>query len=251
MGDFTSEVKRLSVEIKLKKAVSLENCIFVTGFHSVIGETGYIAIRHLVKTLQPERIGFIETALLPPLTGLENSRLTLPFELFKSENLVILFPRVLPYRAEQRKFAQTVAQWLIENKFREAVLVGGLDNQFRTGEDDCRAVPTGAMLQKALENKLVLLEEGLQVFGPLALMLTYLEIQDFPALAILPFAQRGRPDPRAAAIAIEKINTLYGLSIPTTELIKDAHEIEEEIGRIIKQQEERELRREPREDMYI
>jgi uncharacterized protein len=240
----------LSVEIKIKENIDLKDCIFITGFHSPIGETGYIAVRHLIKTLQPERIGFIDTTLLPQLTGLENSRLTLPFELFKSENLVILFPRVVPYRAEQRKFAQTITQWLIENKFSEAILIGGLDNQFKVGEAEFRVVPTGAMLKKAQENKFVLLEEGLNVFGPLALMLIYLEIEDFPALSILPFAQRGRPDPRAAAVVIEKINTLYGLSISTTELIRDAREIEEEVGKIIKQQEEIQ-RREPREDMYI
>lgn len=240
----------MSVEIKLKDNVDLKDCIFITGFHSVIGETGYIAVRHLIKTLRPERIGFVDTALLPQLTGLENSQLTLPFELFKSENLVILFPRVIPYRAEQRRFAQTLTQWLIENRFREAVLIGGLDNQFRTGDTDCRVVPTGAMLKKTQENKLILLEEGLNVFGPLALTLIYLEIKNFPALAILPFAQRGRPDPRAAVVAIEKINALYGLSISTTELIRDAREIEEEIGKIIKQQEEIQ-RREPRGDMYI
>jgi uncharacterized protein len=240
----------LSVEIKLKENIDLKDCIFITGFHSPIGETGYITVRHLIKTLQPERIGFIDTALLPQLTGLENSRLTLPFELFKSENLVILFPRVVPYRAEQRRFAQTITQWLIENKFSEAVLIGGLDSQFKTGVEEFRVVPTGAMLKKAQENKFVLLEEGLNVFGPLALMLIYLEIKDFPALSILPFAQRGRPDPRAAAVVIEKINTLYGLSISTTELIRDAREIEEEVGKILKQQEEIQ-RREPREDMYI
>jgi uncharacterized protein len=241
----------LSVEIKLKKDIDLKDCIFITGFHSIIGETGFIAVMHLVKTLQAERIGFIDTPLFPPITSLENNRLTLPFEIFKNENLIILFPRVLPYRAEQRKFAQTVTQWITDHKIKEAVLIGGLDNQFKEGDEDCKVVPTGEMLKKAQENKLPLLEEGLQVFGPLALMLTHLEIKNFPAIAILPFAQRGRPDPRAAAIAIEKINTLYGYSISTTELIRDAHEIEEEIGKIIKQQEEREIRREPREDMYI
>lgn len=240
----------MNVEIKLKENVDLKDCIFITGFHSVIGETGYIAVRHLIRTLQPKRIGFIETTLLPQLTGLENSHLTLPFELFKSENLVILFPRVIPYRAEQRGFAQTLSRWLVDNKFREAVLIGGLDNQFRVGDADCRVVPTGALLKRVQENKLTLLEEGLNVFGPLALTLMYLEIENFPALAILPFAQRGRPDPRAAAVAIEKINFLYGLSISTTELISDAREIEEEIGKLLKQQEELQ-RREPREDMYI
>ncbi|WXG40564.1 MAG: PAC2 family protein [Candidatus Freyarchaeum deiterrae] len=240
----------MSIEIKVKENIDLKDCIFITGFHSAIGETGYIAVRHLIKTLQAERIGFIDTTLLPQLTGLENSRLTLPFELFKSGNLVILFPRVIPYRAEQRRFAQTITQWLIENKFSEAVLVGGLDNQFKVGEAEFRVVPTGAMLKKAQENNFVLLEEGLNVFGPLALMLIYLEIGNFPALSILPFAQRGRPDPRAAAVVIEKINALYGLSVSTTELIRDAHEIEEEVGKILKQQEEFQ-RREPREDMYI
>lgn len=241
----------MSIEIKTKENVDLKDCTFITGFHSVIGETGYITVMHLIKTLKAECIGYIDTPLSPPITSLENSRLTLPFEIFKNENLVILFPRVLPYRAEQRRFAQTVTQWIIDHEIREAALIGGLDSQFKTGEEEFRVVPTRAMLQKAQKNKLPLLEEGLQVFGPLALMLTSLDIKNFPALAILPFAQRGRPDPIAAAIAIKKINDIYEYTIPTTELIRDADEIEEEIKKIIKQQEERELGPEPKPDMYI
>ncbi|MEM4599986.1 MAG: PAC2 family protein, partial [Candidatus Methanomethylicaceae archaeon] len=84
-----------------------------------------------------------------------------------------------------------------------------------------------------------ILEKGLFVVGPLAIMLSHFEINNFPAIALLPYANPARPDPMAAAIAIEFINKLTGLSIDTSQLISDAHKIEEEIQELLKQRQER------------
>ncbi|MHA1832824.1 MAG: PAC2 family protein, partial [Candidatus Baldrarchaeia archaeon] len=54
---------------------------------------------------------------------------------------------------------------------------------------------------------------------------------------------RGRPDPLAAATAIQVINQLYDLDISTEQLIKDAKQIEQEIAQL-KEQEEK-VQREP------
>nr|MCG2909932.1 PAC2 family protein [Stygiolobus sp.] len=67
--------------------------------------------------------------------------------------------------------------------------------------------------------------------GPLALFTIYSEIEDLPAVVLLPYADRDRIDPAAAAVAIEEINKLLNLKIDVTELYEDARKIEEELQR--------------------
>ncbi len=226
-----------SVKIHLTKECPLEGCIFITGFHSVIGETGYIAIRHIVKQLNPERIGVVETKIFPPFVWFKGDSLALPFELFKYEDFVMLFPRVLPHEDEQKEFAFTIGEWVVKEKFQKAILIGGLDNRFKRENEPFRVAATKAGYTEALKLNASFLDEDLGVFGPLALMLACFELNNFPAITILPFAERGRPDPRAAATAIDVLREKYGLPIETESLIQDAREIEAEIEKILKQQE--------------
>ena len=94
------------------------------------------------------------------------------------------------------------------------------------------------------------LSKDLGIYGLLALFLSYFEMLNFPAIALLPYAEKGRPDPRAAAVAIEEINKMYNKSLDTTALIKDAEEIEKEIEAIMAQQQEHyKEKKEP--DMFV
>lgn len=230
-------VIRMSIKIHLKKECRLEGCTFITGFHSAIGEVGYIAIRHIVKTLNPERIGIIETKLFPPFVWFKGDGIAFPFELLKHDDFVILFPRILPHGDEHKDFAFTIADWVVKEKFGKAILIGGLDSRFRQENELFRVVSTKAGYQEALKLGAPFLDEELGIFGPLALMLACFELNSFPAVAILPFAERGRPDPRAAAVAVDILREKYGLSVKSDPLIQDAREIEAEIEKILRQQE--------------
>jgi predicted ATP-grasp superfamily ATP-dependent carboligase len=76
-------------------------------------------------------------------------------------------------------------------------------------------------------------------------MLTVFEANNFPAIAILPYAALTRPDPNAAAVAIDKICRVYGLNVDVSSLIKDASEIEAEL------QERRERARTSYEGLWV
>ena len=209
----------------------------ITGFHG-IGACGFITVRHIVESLKCERIGFIETEMLPALVSLENNRLILPFELYMYEKNVIFLPRFQPYRAEQRIIARNISNWAIENNFKQAFLIGGLDSKFKKdGDNNCRIVPTSAATDLIKDHdNITLLEKGLFVTGPLALFLSYFEIQNFAAIAILPYSNRERPDPRASAEAIKTLGSFIdGLQIDIESLLKDAERIEAEIEEIFLQ----------------
>ena len=236
-----NEVKKLNIEIILKRKVELEGKIFITGFHG-IGYAGYIAVNHIIESTNAELLGYVTTEQYPPIVSLDENRVLTPYELFMYKDFILFLPRFQPPPSEQNDLMRILTEWTVKNRFLEAILIGGLDSKLKAGEEKLRVVPTS---QFKMNNKLELkkLDRNLYVVGPLAILLAYYEIKDFPAIALLPYAQRGRPDPLAAATAIQIINQLYDLDISTEQLIKDAKQIEQEIAQL-KEQEEK-VQREP------
>ncbi|MHA1263843.1 MAG: proteasome assembly chaperone family protein [Candidatus Helarchaeota archaeon] len=229
------------------------NDIFITGFHG-LGWTGYIAIRHIVKSMNAERIGYIQSDKLPDIISIEGGRLILPYQFHQFNQTIIFQPSyqpllIDPYKmTEQQKVIKTLADWIVKSQFKEAILIGGLDKQFQQDSQQLRILPTHTF-PKAEKLNIPFLEKGLLVRGPLALLLAHLEMKNFPALVLLPYANVDRPDPAAAAVAIDFLNEFYSLNISTSQLQDDALKIENEISEILKQERER-AAREPR-DMYI
>ncbi len=233
--------------IRIDESTNLKDKILITGFHGV-GAAGYIAVRHLTTALHSKKVGYLESDMLPGFISLEDKNLPLPYEFYEYENYIIFLARSQPTREELNELIKTIVDWAIKNKFKEAILVGGLDNKFKSEDEELKSVPTKKFMSK---NKWSLLDKGLFVTGPLALLLAHFEIENFPAVALLPYAERERPDPRAAAIAINAINEFYSdLEIDTQELIEDAEKIEKEISSIIQGQ-EKDTPDSPSRGMYV
>jgi len=226
----------------------LKGSVLITGFHG-LGATGYISVKHMVASLKAELIGYIETSNTPPFVTMDEEKLTLPFEIFRYGKLIFVLTEMPPHPKDRYEFSKSLADWSMDCGFSSAYLVGGLDNRLRTNEEDkIRCAPTSRFLK---ENKvdIPILERGLFVVGPLATMLTRYEIMDFPAIALLPYANPARPDPLAASVAVDYLNKVFNLSIDVSQLIKDAQKIEAEIQEISRRRQER-VRSEHRA-MYI
>jgi uncharacterized protein len=192
----------------------------------------------------------LESDQIPSFVSLEKEKLSLPFEFFKYENIVIFIARIQPTQSEMNEVTKKIAEWVVENKFTESIMVGGLDSGLKEDDDgELKVVPTNKFLNHDKIGEI--LPDKLFVTGPLALMLIYFEMLEFPACAILPYCERDRPDPRAAATAIKTLVKLYpNLKINLDKLYSDAKKIEEEINLILKQ--ERDIL-EPKENkgMYV
>lgn len=235
-----SYVDEIEIIIKAKD-FDPKGKILITGFHSALGETGYMVLRHLVAQEEARSIGCIMTPLVPPHIFLAGGRLLMPIELYSfADQFILLFTRLQLHRAEWAPFAEFIATWSIEQKLKEALLLGGLDIQLTTDSDQYRTAYTDAYRRKAEKFDFPILEKGRGIYGPLALLLANFEIRDFPCLAVLPYAERGRPDPRAASVAIDVINRLYNFTISTEDLVRDAEVIEKEIKQLLERQRERE-----------
>ncbi|HEY4822404.1 MAG TPA: PAC2 family protein [Candidatus Bathyarchaeia archaeon] len=216
----------MTVRVLVEKK-KLKGSTLVTGFHGV-GQTGYIATSYMIHALKADRIGFIEVANPPPWVGTADGGLVTPFEIYSKRKTVLVKLEFSPHRSEEAEFAKVLADWAVEEKFKDAILVGGLDIAFKNNKHDFAVVPTGAYLDRAKIFKAPILEPGLLVYGPLAIMLNEFEIHDFPAVAVLPYAEPARADPAAAALAIRKIAKAYNFRVEVDELVKDAKFIERE-----------------------
>jgi uncharacterized protein len=215
-------------KIVLKKNFKVKpGSTFVCGFHG-LGEVGFLSTAHLTRTLEAERVGFIKSDMLPLFVSMENERLVLPFELFsfEKESMIFLVPRFQPHQSEQWSFIDRLAGWIAKSKFKETLLLGGLDASFKEDDQEMRAVPTTAYSKEMKKWSVPLLEEGLFVAGPLALLLAELEMLDQPAVGLLTYATRGRPDPRSAATMLEKINEMYEVEANVEQLLEESREIE-------------------------
>ncbi len=218
----------------LVRNANLRNCTLITGFHGV-GETGYISVSYLVHSLNAKRIGFIDVAHPPPFIATSESGLVTPFEVYRAAKIVLVKLEFSPHRTEESEFAKTLAHWAIDNKFKDAVLIGGLDGSLQSGKDGVRIVPTAGYPLKLMKMKHPTLETGLFVYGPLAVMLGEFEKRNFPAVAVLPYASADHADPKAAATAIRAISKAYGLKVDVKDLEYDAKDIEEEMDRRLQQ----------------
>ncbi|MHA1910740.1 MAG: proteasome assembly chaperone family protein [Candidatus Kariarchaeaceae archaeon] len=262
-----------SVDIRLIDGFSkadLKGSTFISGFHG-LGESGYIAVNHLIEQLNAVKIGYILTDLLPPFITLKQGSLSLPFEIYYHENLVFVAPSFEPYRLEQRAFSKVLVDFCLECEMKAAYLIGGLDNRLMSIDEEAdqledtsletnpvtedpsedpsaseemeddellselfRVVKTAAFVSPDDPNfDLNDLDEGLFVTGPLALILMYFELNNFPALAILPYAERNRPDPSAASIALEVLNHLLEIDVDLAELEEEAFNIEADIQKML------------------
>ena len=191
-----------------------------------------------METLEAKYIGYVDSELAPSFVGMDDNRLAFPFEFYEYENLVLLVCRFQPHRLEQRMFSKQLADWVVKSKFKQAILIGGLDNRFQQEEDGkVRCVYTRSYSLDTEKVGAQKLERGLFVTGPLALMLMNFEVNNFPGIAILPYAEQGRPDPRAASNAIKVIDKICSLEINTEQLLSDADTIEKELKEVIEQQE--------------
>ena len=226
----------MTVSIELFEEANLEGKYLITGFHG-IGEVGYISVRYLIEETKAKKIGMIVSPLTPPLISLDDKGNTqLPFELFvhPEHPFAYLLIRFQPHPEEMREFTRAVADFVQNRGIKGLVMLGGLDNNFRP-EDDERGfrcvVANGFPFDEP-----PLIDAGLFISGGVAMMLIELHVKSTPSLTLFPYADREKPDPKAAAKAIDIINDTFNTNIDTANLEQEAKELEQEVNQILKQQ---------------
>ncbi|WP_338600027.1 proteasome assembly chaperone family protein [Sulfolobus tengchongensis] len=217
-----------NVKIIIKKDLSnLQGATFITGFRT-IGEVGYLATRHLALKRNMERIGYVVTKYYRDVTFLDEYGLATPFDIFydKEKHLILLLNHILPFQREWNDFANAVIKWVKGVSVNNVLLIGALDKRYKVGNENLKWLKTSKCNMNLDYPQL---DKQLLMVGPLALFTLHAEIEDLPALVLLPYADRERTDPVAAATAIEVLNKILNLSVSVNELYEEAKRIEEDL----------------------
>lgn len=231
----------VSIVLKVDKS-RIKDKVLVIGFHG-FGGVGHLTVKHLVKELKASHIGDIIFEGMPPFVASDpdaqkTKMLTLPMPIMESKDFILITPE-FPLRENYEHVCKEIALWAIEN-LREAILVGGLDAKVKYPKDDrVRIAYTSSFLEKFEKLPGKPLERGIFIVGPLAILLTYFEVYNFPALTVLPYASRDTIDLRATAKAVRFIARLYGLKVSVRRLLKQASKIEEFVKEIREREKER------------
>jgi uncharacterized protein len=218
---------KMKIILKDVDESQLKHAYYITGFRT-LGEVGYLATRHIVLQRKMKRIGYITTKYLTAVTFLDEYGIVTPYELFYDEesHIIVQLNHVLPIEREWNAYSKRVIDWIKKLEVKNAIFIGGLDKNYRTSNEKLKWIKTS---KSNVELDYPILDKQLIMVGPLALYTVYSEIYDIPATVILPYADRDRIDPAAAAAAIEAVNKILGLNIDVSELYEDAKRIEEEI----------------------
>jgi Archaeal enzymes of ATP-grasp superfamily len=223
--------------------------IFITGFAG-IGIVGHLATKYIARNC--EVVGVVRYRGEPPIVSIEGERLVLQNEIFSCGRVVGVVNNYGIHEAAVYDYTRALASWIVANEFKVAVLFGGLDGRLKRGGDLLRIVYTSAYKRSGFPTgEAKVLEQGLQIVGPLAHLLSFLEELDFPTLVILPYADMTRPaDPYAASVAVEFFSTLFKFPVDTSGLRQLAEELEREIAEARKKLEEQ-AKREEASKLYI
>lgn len=215
------------VEIILKKGFKRrdEETLFITGFHG-IGAVGYYVSSYIANQRDARHIGYIKLKRMPVIVKMKENRIGLPFELYEKGHFIVALNEILPDADIVHLYTKKLAEWVINSGFREAVLIGGLiktavENQ---SEDSFRVAYTSSYLEKGvlrkyIGNEIKPMESGLKIVGPLALLLAYFEMAEFPAISILPIATKKYDvDLKAAYTALVALNKYYNANVDLREI---------------------------------
>ncbi|MCG3107887.1 hypothetical protein L3N51_00159 [Metallosphaera sp. J1] len=207
----------------------LANSRFISGFRT-LGEVGYLSVRHIVLSRRMRRVGFVTTKYLRDVTFLDDYGVATPFELFYDDEfkVLVLLNHLLPFQREWSNFAHGLVKWLKKVQVKDSILIGGLDKRYKDVNESIKWMKTS---KSSIDLPYPTLNKQLIMVGPLALFTVYAEIEDLPATILLPYADRERLDPGAAAVAVDVINKVIGFNIDTKELYEDAKKIEQELQR--------------------
>ncbi|MGQ4913125.1 MAG: proteasome assembly chaperone family protein [Candidatus Asgardarchaeia archaeon] len=211
------------------------------------GLVGPIACMHIIDSLKLKQIASVHTNLMPPVSLFHMGVLQHPLRIYGSDDgkyLVITSEISVP--AESLFFiSRKIIEWLMSKGVKVLVTLDGAS--IKGKPEIVYGIAEEEILNKLKEHKVIPLIKGYIGGMTGAIMnecIVRTEIDAFGLLAPLTVDEK-IPDPKAAAMLIDKINHIFGLEIPIEKLLKEARMIEEKLrelaekAKMVKEQEAR------------
>jgi len=226
-------VKARSVTIVVRQPPEyFKGSVLVAGFPG-FGRVGHVIPRYLASALSLNKVGYVLTPKLPSMIVMEDDGIGFPFELYAGKGVVSVVNRAVPEPADQNAYCNELALWASQVGVRMAVLVGGLSREYEQQDEKYGYRWLHNSLYSDPKLSAPLMEEGLGVVGPLALLHIYLEHYGVPSVMILPYSAVEAVDYDAALVGMKVIvNEVLGIQASMEELEKLAEKQKEELEKI-------------------
>ncbi|MEM2963209.1 MAG: PAC2 family protein [Candidatus Anstonellales archaeon] len=221
------------VKIVETKKYSIKNSIIVEGFPG-IGLVGTVAASYLVEKLKMEQVGYVTSRAFPPLAAVHNYLPMHPARVYASPSkriIVILSEFVIPM-IKVRNLAEVIFEYAKEKKAREIISLGGIT--IKGEQDTVYAIASTPSLVKRLSQikGVSVIKEGATT-GVAAVLLSIGAGLGYPVSSLLAEAHAEFMDPKGAAMVIEALNKLVGINVDTSELEREATEIQDKMKELI------------------
>lgn len=253
---------RNDIKIYEFKKIDLKGATIIDGFPSV-GLVSSIAANYLIKVLDMEHIGIMDSVHFPTVSLVRDAKPMSPVRIYagrkgKGGDQIVAFISEFQAPANLiRPISYTLIDWAIEQRCRMIVSPEGLvvDPELRDSAEISDVVFGIASTQRGRE---LLKAHGIQSFeegvisGIAGILLNEGRKRDYEVLTLLAEAHPDFPDAKAAALVLEVIDEiLLGIEFDAKPLFEEAQRIEEHIREIQKQAiVKKDERGPPRPSMY-
>jgi uncharacterized protein len=253
---------RNDIKIHEFKRMDLKGATIIDGFPSV-GLVSSIAANYLIKVLDMEHIGIMDSVHFPTVSLVRNATPLSPVRIYagqkgKSGDQIVAFISEFQAPANLiRPISYTMVDWAEEQKCKMIVSPEGLvvDPELR---DSAEISDTVFGIASTVRGRELLKQHGIQSFeegvisGVAGVLLNEGRKRDFDVITLLAEAHPDFPDAKAAALVLESIDDLLlGVDFDAKPLFEEAQRIETHIKDIQKQAlPKRDGPAAPRPDMY-
>lgn len=214
----------------ITRPVKSKNPILIEGFPG-IGLVGNIASQQIIEELNMEYIGSIESRYFPPIAVLYEGLVNMPVRIYENEehNTVMVVSDIPINPSVSYDVSKALVGWAKSIGVKEIVSIAGI----ATMSDEYKvfgAATTEEMLEK-IKGHVEIFQMG-TISGISGSVMAECFMQNIPAISLLGATKTQNPDPRAAAVVVDVLNSLYDFSIDTDDLIEQAEKIEIEMQKL-------------------
>lgn len=208
------------------------------------GLVGSIALQYVAEQLDFNLIGTMTSRYFPPVVLMSNGIVNVPVRFYEKDDMLAIVGDVPIHPMICYEIANGLIDWITQSSIKEIVSIAGII----TNQQEKRVfgVATTSDALETVKGDTIVLPMG-SISGIPGSILSECKIREIPAIGLLGETVNA-PDPRAAASAIEVLNSLYHLDVPLDPLLEQAEEIEAAMEKLAEQVQEQDSEQMPKKE---
>jgi len=225
------------IEIKMLEKIDLGGATMIEGFPG-IGLVGPMAISYLIDKLGMSYIGYIDSNEFPPLVSIHKGEPMPPVRLYYSDkyNIVTIFAEFAMPLEIVHELTTAVYNFIKSNKIKKIISISGIPTTSESTTTFAIA-SLDSLNGEIAKIGMKPIAEGV-ASGVNALLLMMAKLDGISDINVLVPVMQDIIDPKYAEYAIDNLNKLLNLNIDTSDLKKEAAEVEAKIQDLIKKHSE-------------